>query len=128
LLIQLYQFCRKTIEENQQIIPVREVLIPTDKFLVIFSESLRITLRLIQEIKEIKDIECDRNTTIFFPIIIDERLLNLPITSFALQDDFSDFSQWRDDEKYKKAFSKLVRDLTTTVSKESESDNNAQES
>lgn len=93
----------------------------TDKVLLILSEASVNSAWVKSEIDGALRKESQGKKTILFPIRIDDAVMKAPDSvSAALvkMKHIGDFTQWTDHDSYKRAFSRLVKDLTVSAAAE----------
>jgi TIR domain/Predicted nucleotide-binding protein containing TIR-like domain len=99
-----------------------------DKMLIVLSRSSIRSSWVNEEIRKAFDLERTRESTVLFPIRLDEAVFATEGTAdlARLKDRLIiDFSGWQDRSQYQRAFSRLVRDLAISASVESEGTSDA---
>lgn len=94
-----------------------------DKVLLVLSEASVQSHWVKLEVRNALRVERDRDTTMLFPIRPDESVLEVSGVKEIdrLKEKYiGDFSDWQDQSRYRRAFSRLVRDLAISASVESE--------
>lgn len=92
-----------------------------DKVLLVLSNSSVRSSWVSTEINNALKLEEARHQTILFPVRLDDSALesDAPIFNRLREKYILDFSDWKDDRAYQRAFSRLVRDLAISKSVES---------
>jgi hypothetical protein len=89
-----------------------------DKLLLILSEHSVTSDWVEHEVETALARECRDQSTIFFPIRLDNAILERPHTGWPAlvkyQRHTGDFTHWKDHDQYQIAIERLVRDLTKT--------------
>lgn len=96
---------RPTIDESIRIY---------DKLLLILSENSVNSQWVEQEFETALRKERQQNSTVLFPVRLDETVMNIEVGWPALVKDthhIGNFTNWKDHDAYKKAFERLMRDL-----------------
>lgn len=92
-----------------------------DKVLLVLSQGSVQSSWVKVELRNALRLEQERRKTVLFPLRLDDTLLEISGPDFdRLREKYiTDFSDWSDEEKYRRAFSRLVRDLAISASVES---------
>jgi len=99
-----------------------------DKMLLVLSEASVRSEWVRQELRGALRLEQARGKTVLFPVCLDQSVLEATdVSEFdqLRQRYIIDFTNWRDAGKYRKAFSRLMRDLAINASVETEGRSNA---
>lgn len=102
---------------------IRKAIQAHDRVVVVLSQASVRSSWVRQEIKNASRLEQARKTPVLFPISLDQSLFlpsGKPHLAYLRDRLVLDFSGWRDQAKYQKAFSSLVRDLSVSASLEAE--------
>lgn len=94
----------------------------SDKVLLVLSEASVLSPWVAYEVRNTFAREKARGQSVLFPIRLDDAVFSTAATGelIQLREKFiADFSRWRDRSEYRRAFSRLVRDLAITASAES---------
>lgn len=94
-----------------------------DKVLLVISETSVCSEWVRWELKNVINMEHDRGKTILFPVRLDNSVWDAsdaPEFHELRKKYITDFTDWRDTNRYRQAFSKSVRDLAISASVESE--------
>lgn len=95
-----------------------------DKVLLVLSQASVESYWVQQEIKNALRIEREQNKTILFPLRLDDAIYKVKDDAILIElireKQVGDFRNWEEKESYRRAISRLVRDLTVTASVESE--------
>ena len=92
-----------------------------DKVLLVLSRASVGSSWVRLELRNALRLEHERRKTVLFPLRLDETPLEITGPEFdQLREKYiTDFSEWRDRDSYRRAFSRLVRDLAISASVES---------
>jgi hypothetical protein len=92
-----------------------------DKVLLVLSQASVRSAWVTVELQNALRLEQERRKTVLFPLRLDQRALEMSGPEFdQLREKYiADFSDWQDRDRYRRAFSRLVRDLAISASAES---------
>jgi hypothetical protein len=102
-------------------VEMKRAIQATDKVLLVLSAESIKSRWVRKEIELALEKEPKSNKTILFPIRIDDAVMNADdelSRSLVNTKHIGDFTAWRDSDSYKRAFSRLVKDLTVTAAAE----------
>jgi hypothetical protein len=100
---------------------VHQALSAHDKLLVVLSQSSIQSPLVRYEVERARELEQKTKRTVLFPIRIDDAVFRTPtpLSEMISPRMIGDFEHWQDSESYKRAFSRLVKDLTVSTAAES---------
>ena len=109
-------------------VEIDRALASHDKVVLVLSEASVASAWVRREVEVALDREAKTNRTILLPLRIDEAAMNADdehVRRLVNTRQISDFSKWEGAEEYRRAFSRLARDLTVIAATETESQSNA---
>jgi hypothetical protein len=92
-----------------------------DKLLLIFSENTVGSAWVKTEVEKALEREKWQKLTVLFPIRLDDTIMQVKASwaeDLRRTRHIGDFRRWRDEDSYRRALSRLLRDLTLTVASE----------
>jgi hypothetical protein len=102
-------------------VQINRLIQVTDKVLLILSEASVNSAWVRHEIDVALSKETEGNKTILFPIRIDDAVMKVRdelVTTLVKQKHIGDFTEWTVPDSYRRAFSRLVKDLTVSAAAE----------